>query len=95
MSFSNHQNLINNKNSEDIIYWHFFGQIHEIGPARFQKLLNYFKSAQNIFKASGKELEPTGLEPSVINILCQAKEKISPEVEWLKLQKSGFQIITI
>lgn len=77
------------------IYLNAIKQIPEIGPINFKKLLNYFKSASNIWECCSYEsLKKAGLTNKETEIFLSEKKQIYPEKEFEKLQKENIDIIS-
>ncbi len=80
---------------ENKIFWNALNLIKGLGPKNMQILANSFSSAQNIWKASKKDLEKTNLSSSLIEKIIQQRKNINPEREWQKLLQHQIKILTI
>lgn len=81
--------------SPEPLYYNAFNQVPQIGPVRFQKLLNFFPNLETAWTATVSELMSAGLEEAVAGELLSARKRINPEVEWDKLTTAGIDVITI
>lgn len=77
-------------------YFVAFNQFHEkIGPQRIKKLLNYFSSLENAWRADEYDLVKSGLEENLIKEFCAGRILIDPESELEKLTKENISVMTI
>jgi DNA processing protein len=65
-SFLTKGNLVRNT-YEDIRYWLAAVRLHDIGPIRINRWLNYFNEIKNLFNASAAELQAAGLTEKEIH----------------------------
>lgn len=77
------------------IYFNSFNQIPQIGPVRFQKLLNFFPDMETAWSASINELAEAGIEENIINEILQLHREIDPAAEFAKLEAQKISLITI
>lgn len=77
----------------EIKYYNAFALIGNIGPARFKKLLSYFKKMSAAWSASEKELLQSGVEEPIVKRITASRAKISPDAEWEKLIKDKISAV--
>ena len=70
-----------------------FSLIPNIGPVRFQKILQVFKSPQKAWQAAIRDYETSELPADILNIIRAHKEKINLEKEWENLNKQNINFI--
>lgn len=77
-------------------YFIAFNQFHEkIGPQRIKKLLNYFSSLENAWRADEYEMVKSGLEENIVQEFCAGRITINPDKEMEKLEKENISVITV
>lgn len=76
-------------------YWIAFSYFPKIGPIRLQRLLNYFSSLENAFKASLNELIKAGLEENVASEFMIKRQEINLNEILEKLDKEKIQVLTL
>ena len=81
-------------NSEHL-YFNAFNLLPQIGPVRFQKLLNFFPSLAAAWHASESELLESGVEQQIVAAILDHRQKTDVEAEFSKLEKYGIFIIII
>lgn len=64
------------------------------GPAKLQKLLNYFPNLETAWSAPEEELEKAALDGLTIKILIEKRKNINPDEEIEKIYKENIKIIT-
>jgi len=71
--------------------------ITDIGPVKFKKLIEVFRSAQSVFNATADELRfSCGLSDKIVkSILSSAKDNSAVEAELEKVRKAGAIVVTI
>ena len=80
--------------SHDLPYYNAFNTIPQIGSVRLRKLLNFFPDLETAWRAPAAELEQTGLEPSVIEKIAEARGVLNVEQEFMRLEKLGVTLLT-
>lgn len=80
---------------EELKYWNAFHHIKEIGPQRFQKIINFFSDIKHAYYASEKDYLRAGLDKNTINSIITTRQFIDIEKEYEKLIREGIAIITI
>lgn len=76
-------------------YFNAINQIPQIGPATFKKLLKFFPSMEEAWKADSLQLNRAGLDKELVEIFLAKRREISPEAEIEKLEKEKIKIVTI
>ena len=79
---------------EDIKYWVGFNNIPGIGRVRLTQLENYFDNLGNAWEAPAGELKRAGLDSAALRVISQWRDKLSPDAEMEKLEKSGINVLT-
>ena len=77
----------------DLFYTLGFSLIPNIGPVRFQKIIQTFKTAENAWQAPIRDYETNGLPDDILTIIRAHKEKINLEKEWENLAKQNIDFI--
>jgi DNA processing protein len=81
---------------EQAKYFVAFNQFHEhIGPQRIKKLLNFFGTMENAWKASPPELQNSGLEENIVTELAAGRINIDPASELEKVLSQKIDVLTI
>jgi len=78
----------------DILYWIGFSKVPGIGPARFKKLLEYFGSVEDAWRADPGELAAVGLDKRAVSSLTALRPRINLSLEWQALQTKGITTLT-
>ena len=81
--------------NQEIKYYNAINQIPQIGPRRFQKLLDYFNSMEQAWQATGLELERAGLEKKLAENFIFRRQEINPDKEMEKILEEKIEVITI
>jgi DNA processing protein len=79
--------------NQETKYYNAINQVPQIGPKRFQRLLDYFGSMEQVWQASFLELEKAGLEKRIIEDFIAHRQKINPDQEIEKVTKENIEII--
>ncbi len=79
---------------EELKYWVSFSRIPGIGRVKLARLLEYFSSLENAWKAPAKELEKAGLDTRSAEAVALLRHKIDPEAEMEKLQQYRVKVLT-
>lgn len=79
----------------ELKYWNAFGLIREIGPVRFKKLINYFPSMEQAYKADEQELGNAELDQKTIEAILIKRRETDIEQEYEKLCRENIKIVTI
>lgn len=79
----------------ELKYWNAFGLLREIGPVRFRKLINYFPSMEQAYKADEQELSDAGLDQKTIEVISIKRRETDIEQEYDKLCRENIKIVTI
>ena len=80
--------------NSDIKYWVGFNNIPGIGRVRLGQLESYFGGLEAAWNAGPGEIKRAGLDSAALRAISQWRDKISPDDEMDKLQKSGVQVLT-
>lgn len=76
-------------------YLHSFNLIQGIGPITFQKIINYFNSPEEAWKANFEDFYKANLNKNIIEKIKQYRLKINPEQEIKKLEQENIKILFI
>jgi DNA processing protein len=79
---------------EEKDYWIAFSVFPGIGPVRFALLRSYFRSAQTAWEASTKELENTGLGPTIVSKFDQFRKTFDIAEYIARLAKEKVSVLT-
>ena len=79
---------------EHLKYWLAFNRIRGIGRVRFKLLEAYFDSMEAAWAASEAELRAAGLDRRTIRSVMDGREKVEPDSEMERLEKSGVRALT-
>ncbi|HZO28827.1 MAG TPA: DNA-processing protein DprA [Chloroflexota bacterium] len=77
---------------DERIYWVLLTMVKQIGPARFNRLLERFGSAEAAWNAPMLELAAAGLERRAVESLGTLRGTVDPEIEWQRIQKAGVSV---
>ncbi|HRY60451.1 MAG TPA: DNA-processing protein DprA [Patescibacteria group bacterium] len=80
---------------DDLKYWVGFSMIPGIGAARGNRLVSFFDSMENAWKASDSDLSRAGIEETIITEIKKARGEINLDIEMEKIEKEGIRLITI
>ncbi|MCX6766622.1 MAG: DNA-processing protein DprA [Candidatus Moranbacteria bacterium] len=84
-----------NKNKNEIIYWHAFNSIDGFGPQAFKKLLAGFANLEEAWKSTDSDrLEQLGLTKKQIDNFFQFRQSHSPDLLFDELAKENIEILT-
>ncbi len=87
--------VMNLNEDPDRPFWVAWNKVSGIGGARFEKLLQYFGSAESAWDASAKELRDAGLDEKLAADIVVQRQKIHPENEIQRLAKARAAAITL
>ena len=76
-------------------YWLAFNTITELGPIRWQKLLDHFPSIIDAWQAPATSIIMAGVEPSAAAAICKAKLTINPDTELEKIHRLKLNVVTM
>ena len=79
---------------EYLKYWLAFNRIRGIGRVRFKLLEDHFDSMEAAWAASNAELRAAGLDRRTIRSVVEGREKVKPDAEIERLEKSGVRALT-
>jgi DNA processing protein len=80
---------------DERIYWVLLTMVKQIGPARFNMLIERFGSAEAAWNASMLEVAAAGLERRAVESLGKLKATVDPDAEWQRLQRAGVSIVIL
>jgi DNA processing protein len=73
------------------MYWVAFSRIPRIGAVRAARLVAYFGTMADAWRAGPGELRNAGLDQGTVTSIVEARDKISPEQEMERLQQAGIK----
>lgn len=79
---------------DPLAYWIAFNKVRGIGPARLRALLDLFGSAEAAWHASTAALAEVGLDRRSLGNLLEARGKLDPEAELVKVRRAGVDVLT-
>lgn len=80
---------------DERVYWLALHRTPEIGPRRFKTLLDRFRSARAVFKASAEDLVEAGLtDPSLAYLQNPDWEAVECDLKWLSQPDRHLLLIT-
>jgi len=83
-------------NEQQLKYWLAWNKISDIGPKRFYKLIKYFGTAENAWKAKSEEIsEVLNLSHKISSRICEEKNNIDLNRELDLLDRYKTKILTI
>jgi DNA processing protein len=80
---------------DERIYWVLLTMVKQIGPARFNLLIERFGSAEAAWNASMLELAAAGLGRRAVESLRKLKSTVDPDAEWERLRRAGVSIVVL
>jgi len=80
--------------NKDLKYWVSFTLIPGIGRVRMRLLESHFGSVEAAWKASGSEIQKSGLDAGTVKTIINDRPKIDPERELEKMERSGVKAFT-
>jgi len=69
--------------------------VKQIGPARFNRLIERFGSAEAAWRAPMLELAAAGLERRAVESLGKLRATLDPATEWRRLEKAGASVLIL
>ncbi len=78
----------------DLPYWIGFSRVPGIGPSRFQKLIDYFGSAGDAWRANPGELSAIGLDKRSIVSFISARQQVDLDAEMHRIEKLAITVLT-
>ena len=75
-------------------YLNALNKINGIGPQKIKMLLDFFGSAENVWKANCGQLKESRINDSVVEKIIEERDKINPDKEWENLEKESIAIVT-
>jgi len=83
------------KEKSELKYYVGFSLVPQIGAKRGQKLVNFFDTLENAWKAGESDLARAGMEESVIDEILRTRSSIDLDKEMEKIGKEGIKLLTI
>lgn len=80
---------------DERIYWVLLTSVRQIGPTRFNRLLDRFGSAEAAWNASLLDLAAAGLERRAVESLGRLRAQLDPAAEWSRLQQLGVSLVIL
>ena len=79
----------------DTRYWVGFNIVPGIGPARLQRLLDYFGDAEKAWHAAPLDLARAGLDRKSLQSLIATREHLDLDAELRRADEAGVRILTL
>jgi len=79
----------------DTRYWIAFNLVSQIGPAKIQRLLDFFGDLATAWHASASDLAQTGLDRRALENLAQAQHSLNLDAELEKIERAGVRVFTL
>jgi DNA processing protein len=76
-------------------YWVLLTLVPQIGPSRFQRLLDVFGEPEAVWNAKPLALAEAGLDRRAIEGLTQLRQKADPAETWSRLEQRGISVVTL
>ena len=76
-------------------YWVLLSMVPQVGPSRFQRLLDAFGEAEAAWRAAPLPLARAGLDRRAIGGLAELRAKVDPAEVWQKLERLGVIVMTL
>ena len=80
---------------DERIYWVLLSLVSQIGPARFNLLLEGLGSAEAAWRAPLLELAAAGLERRAVESLGKLRGTLDPEAEWQRLERERVSVVIL
>jgi DNA processing protein len=80
---------MNERSDSELMYWVALSLVPRIGATRAGRLLAYFGSMADAWRAGPGELRNAGLDQGTVTSIVEARSTISPEAEMARLEKAG------
>src|SRR5687768_11405976 len=77
---------------DERIYWVLLTMVKQIGPARFNRLIERFGSAEAAWNASMLDLAAAGLERRAVESLGKLRGTLNPVAEWRRIQNADVSV---
>jgi len=74
---------------DDLSFWIALTRVTQIGPRRFDMLLEAFASARRVWEATESELLAAGLDRRSTASLLAARHRVDPSIEIRNLERAG------
>jgi len=80
---------------KDVKYWVGFNLVPGIGPARLNRLLEYFGDAETAWRAAALDLARAGLDRKSLQSLQAMRPKLDLDAEMARIEDAGAQVLTL
>ena len=80
---------------DERIYWVLLSMVKQIGPARFNRLVEHFGSAEAAWHASLLDLAAVGLGRRAVESLGTLRGTLDPAAEWRRLERAGVSVMIL
>jgi DNA processing protein len=80
---------------DERVYWVLLTMVKQIGPARFNRLMERFESAEAAWNAPMLELAAAGLERRAVESLGKLRGTLDPATEWRRLENAGASVLIL
>ncbi|PIQ67248.1 DNA-protecting protein DprA [Candidatus Uhrbacteria bacterium CG_4_10_14_0_2_um_filter_41_7] len=81
--------------NNDRKYWVALSNYTKFGPAMFERLLNYFDSMEEAFKASLAELRSAGIPEKTAEGFVHLRSEIDVEALWAQIERNNVTVLLI
>jgi DNA processing protein len=82
-------------NNHQLPYWLALSQISALGPITWQRLIDYFETMEDAWRADIGELITSGIEPKIATTIIDQRKTIDPEKCLADIQKADCNVVTI
>lgn len=76
-------------------YLNALNLINGLGPQKMKRMLDFFGSSKNIWRADFEELKKSGISEGLAENIVDKRNSIDPDLEWKKLEKENIKAITL
>ncbi|MBI4054207.1 MAG: DNA-protecting protein DprA [Candidatus Doudnabacteria bacterium] len=81
--------------TDEAKYFNSFNLVPQVGPKRFQQLLDHFSDLGRAWKATGAELAAAGFERDFVELLVSRRATIDADREYGRITQEGIGLVTI
>ena len=82
------------KNENQLQYLNALNKINGVGPQKMRKLLAFFPSPEEAWKAGLSDLAQSGIGESLSAKIFSQRKDIEPEEEWSKMAKENIRMLS-
>ncbi len=94
MSIAKFRQMSNNLQNSDLPYWLAFSRLPHVGGVKIKRLLNFFNTLEQAWKAGISELEQAGLNKIDAEKINLSRRQISPKQELKDLLNKQIKVLT-